>query len=123
MDFIKWTATLKGNVEVFNDTADLYRYFDCTKAIEFLYSCVKRTIEYDLPREIDYLIRRDNAVSDIMNFVEMPDRMAGQFVIHVQRNDGKLPSKRRKNEFAALTLAELSRMEEIVQDAFDGFDW
>jgi hypothetical protein len=34
---------------------------------------------------------------------------------------GKLPNKRRKNEFAALTSDELSRMEEIVQDAFEGF--
>jgi hypothetical protein len=38
MDFIEWRPTAERNVEVLNDTADLYRYFDCTEAAEFLYS-------------------------------------------------------------------------------------
>jgi Fic family protein len=121
MDFIDWAPTAKGNIEVLNDTADLYRYFDCTQAAEFLYSCVKRTIETDLPREIDYLTRRDKAVIEIMNLVEMPDRMAEQFALYVHKNGGKLPKRRRK-EFDGLTDSELSEMEEIVRDAFDGFD-
>jgi hypothetical protein len=120
MDFIEWIPTPKGNVEVINETADLYRYFDCTQSAEFLYRCVQRTIEVDLPREIDYLTRRDEAVRDVMNLVETPDRLAEQFVLYVHRNGGKLPNKRRK-EFAALTAEELSQMEEIVRDAFDGF--
>lgn len=122
MDFIEWTPTPKGNVEVLNDTADLYRFFDCTRVAEFLYGCVKRTIESDLPREIDYLTRRDEAVRDIMNLVEMPDLMAEQFVLFVNRNSGTLPNKRRKREFAALKEEELSALEEIVRDAFEGFD-
>jgi len=39
-------------VKVLNDTADLYRCFDCTEAAaEFLYACVERTVEQDLTRE------------------------------------------------------------------------
>lgn len=121
MEFIEWTPTPKGNVQVTNDTSDLYRYFDCTQAAEFLYRCVQRTIDVDLPREIDYLSRRDEAVKDIMSLVEMPDRLAEQFVLYVHRNGGKLPNKRRK-EFSALTEKELSQMEEIVRDAFEGFE-
>ena len=45
------------------DTADLYRYFDCTQAAEFLYACVQRTVEHDLPKEIDYLRRLDEAMA------------------------------------------------------------
>lgn len=120
MEFINWIQTPKGNVEVTNDTDDLYRYYDCTEAAEFLYRCVKRTIEVDLPREIDYLTRRDEALHNVMNLVEMPDRMAEQFVLYVHRNKGKLPNKRRK-EFAALTEEELEKLEQIVQDAFEGF--
>lgn len=122
MEFIEWEATTKGNVHVLNDTADLYRYFDCTETAEFLYSCVKRTIEADLPREINYLTRRDEAVREVMNVVEMPDHMAEQFVLFVHRNGGMLPSKRRKREFAALKDEEQAELEEIVRDAFDGFD-
>ncbi len=121
MEFIEWLPTTRGNVEVTNDTADLYRYFDCTEAAEFLYRCVQRTIETDLPREIDYLGRRDEALRDVMNLVEMPDRTAEQFVLYVHRNGGKLPNRRRK-EFAALTEDELAKLEEIVRAAFDGFE-
>jgi len=120
MDFIEWIPTAKGNVDVINDTADLYRYFDCTQAAEFLYRCVQRSIDVDLPREIDYLKRRDEAIGDVMNLVEMPDRMAEQFILYVHRNGGKLPRRQRK-EFAALTGEELAKLEEIVRDAFDGF--
>ena len=45
MDYIQWAPTIRGNVVVKNDTADLYRYFDCTEATEFLYECVQETIE------------------------------------------------------------------------------
>lgn len=122
MEFIEWEPTVKGNVHVLNDTTDLYRYFDCTEAAEFLYSCVKRTIDADLPREIDYLRRRDQAIRDVMNVVEMPDLMAEQFILFVHRNGGTLPKNRRKREFAALKDEELKTLEEIVQDAFDGFE-
>ena len=56
MDSIEWRPTADHNVDVLNDTADLYRYFDCTGAAEFLYACVQRTVEHDLPQEIDYLL-------------------------------------------------------------------
>jgi hypothetical protein len=55
MVFIEWRPTPERNVQILNDTGDLYRYFDCTEAAEFLYSCVRRAVEQDLPHEIDYL--------------------------------------------------------------------
>jgi hypothetical protein len=54
---IEWRPTPERDVEVLNDTADLYRYCDCTQAAEFLFACVQRTVAEDLPREIDYLRR------------------------------------------------------------------
>ena len=76
MPFIDWKPTPERNVEVLNETADLYRYFDCTDVAELLYACVARTVEHDLPREIDYLRRHDEATHRIMDAVEMPDRVA-----------------------------------------------
>jgi hypothetical protein len=46
---IDWEPTQDGNVHVKNDTADFYRFFDATPHAEFLYACVKKTIEEDLP--------------------------------------------------------------------------
>src|SRR4029077_3841055 len=45
---IEWRATKDGNVEVLNDTIDLYRYFDATRQAEFLFDCVAQTIEHSL---------------------------------------------------------------------------
>jgi hypothetical protein len=84
LDFIEWRPTPQRNVEVLNDTEDLYRYFDATDAAEFLYSCVEHTVEYDLPREIDYLRRHDQALRRIMNTVEKPDRVAENLLMFIR---------------------------------------
>lgn len=118
MGFIEWRATVDRNIVVTNDTADLYRYYDCTEVAEFLYACVQRTVEEDLPREIVYLQQHDEALRRIMNAVEMPDRLAGDFIMFVRQNEGSLPKRRRTREFGALTDSEVSELEAIVQDAF-----
>jgi hypothetical protein len=122
MNFIKWRPTPERNVEVLNDTADLYRYFDCTEAAEFLYACVARAIDKDLPQEIDFLLRNDEAMRRIMNMVEMPDRMAENLVRFIRLNEGKLGRKRREGEFEKLTNDEVASIEVIVHEAFDGFE-
>ena len=121
MDFIDWKPTPERNVEVFNDTADLYRFYDCTEAAEFLYACVQRTVEHDLPREINYLHRHDEALRHIMDTVELPDRLAEDFIMFTRQNGGALPNRRRQKEFEAMTDDEVTALEKIVQDAFEGF--
>jgi hypothetical protein len=122
MPFIEWRTTPERNVEVLNETADLYRYLDCTEEAEFLYSCVQRTVEQDLPREIDWLRRHDEAIQRIMDVVEMPDRVAGNLVMFIRQNQGKLSGKRRVGEFNQLRDDEVTRIEDIVRDSFQGFD-
>jgi hypothetical protein len=122
MPFIDWRPTPERNVEVLNDTADLYRYFDCTEAAEFLYACVTRTVEHDLPREIDYLRRHDQAIHRIMDTVEMPDRVAENLLMFIRQNKGTLSKKRRVEEFRKLRDDEVASLELIVRDAFEGFE-
>lgn len=121
LPLIQWRPTDRGNVEVLNDTGDFYRFFDATPHAEFLFACVQRTIEVDLPNEADYLRRHDEAVRRIMGAVEMPDRLAGDLVMFVRQNDGTLSRKRREREFAKLTDHEVANLEAIVRDAFEGF--
>jgi hypothetical protein len=122
MDFIEWRPTQQHNVEVLNDTEDLYRYFDATDAAEFLYSCVERTVEQDLPREIEYLRCHDQALRGIMNTVEMPDRVAGNLLMFIRQNKGTLPKRQRTGEFKKLTDDEVTSLEAVVNDAFESFD-
>jgi hypothetical protein len=120
MPFIEWRPTPERNVEVLNRTADLYAYFDCTAAAEFLYACVRRTVERDLPREIDYLRRHDDAIRRIMDAIEMPDRVAENLVMFIRQNNGTLSKQRREGEFNKLRDDEVALLEAIVQDAFAG---
>lgn len=121
MNCIEWHPTPERNVEVENETADLYRYFDCTDNAEFLYGCVQQTIDHDLPQEIDYLRRHDEAMRRIMDTVEMPDRLAENLLMYIRKNDGELGKKRRENEFAALKDEEVAALEAIVREAFEDF--
>ncbi len=122
MEYIEWRPTANYNVEVLNETADLYRYFDCTDAAEFLYGCVQHTVEIDLPREIDYLKRNDEALRRIADLVEMPDRLTQNLVMFIRQNDGALSKRRREKEFEALTDDEVAALETIVREEFEGFD-
>jgi len=119
LPFIEWRPTPERNVEVLNDTADFYRYYDCTEEAEFLYSCVQRTVEEDLPREIEYLRRHDEATGRIMHAVEMPDRVAQNLVLYIRQNNGTLSKRRREVEFQKLRDDEVALIEGIVRDAFE----
>jgi hypothetical protein len=119
MPFIEWRPTTDRNVEVLNGTGDLYLYFDCTEAAEFLYAGVRRTVEHDLPREIDYLRRHDEATRRIMDVIEMPDRLAENFVLLIRKNNGTLSKNRRQGEFNKLRDGELTLIESIIRDAFE----
>jgi hypothetical protein len=78
-------------------------------------------VERDLPREIDYLRRHDEAIRRIMDAVEMPDRVAENLVLFIRQNDGSLSKKRREGEFRKLHDGEVISIEGIVNDAFAGF--
>lgn len=119
LPFIDWAPTPEQNVEVANETADLYRYFDCTAEAEFLYGCVAHTVDHDLPNEIDLLRRRDEAQRRIAEVVEMPDRLVQNLINMIRNNDGTLPRKRHEKQFDALTADELARIEAICADCFD----
>ena len=120
MEAVDWRALPNGNVDVTNDTGDLYRFFDCTAEAEFLCECVKRTVEEDLPREIRYLKAHDEAMRAIMNAIEMPDHLAASLITFIRQNDSKLGRKRWDREFVKLTDDEVEMAEGIVKAAFEG---
>lgn len=118
MDYIEWIPSEKGNVDVRNDTIDFYRFFDCTDSAEFLYKCVEATLIEDVPKEIDYLKRHDRAMKVLMDTVEMPNRMAEDFIMFMRQNEWKLPKRRRQDEFKKLTDEEIIKLERLVQSVF-----
>lgn len=118
LPIIEWEPTEDGNVSVLNDTADFYRYFDATPHAEFLYACVCKTIEEDLPNEIDFLQRYDRFRTGVETVVDMPDRTVDLLFRFLHQNNGHLSQRAREGEFAELTEAEAERIEKIYHNTF-----
>jgi len=115
---IEWKPTQDGNVHVLSSTADFYRFFDATPHAEFLYACVQKTIEEDLPNETEFLRRYDAFRERVGNIVDMPDRTVDLLFRFLRQNKGRLSNRARKGEFAELTERETEHMEQIFNDIF-----
>lgn len=116
LPLIRWRPTDRGNVAVLNETADFYRYFDATPQAEFLFECVARAIDVDLPSETAFLRRYDSFKAQVKGMVDMPDRVLDLLYRFLRQNGGKLSKRARENEFAALTDDEAVRIEAIYAD-------
>lgn len=116
LPLIEWTPTPSGNVDVLNETADFYRFFDATPHAEFLYACVEKTIEEDLPAEADFLERYDRFQRRVELIVDMPDQTLDLLFRFLRQNDGRLSKRARSNEFDALTPEEIERIETIYAE-------
>lgn len=115
---VNWEPTEQGNVRVRNDTADFYRFFDATRQAEFLYECVRQTIEQDLPRETEFLRKHDAFRAELNWLVDMPARLVDLLFRFLRQNGGQLSKRARQKEFAPLTDAEAARIEAIYREVF-----
>ena len=115
----QWKPTPGGNVEVLNDTGDFYRFFDATPHAEFLYACVAKTIEEDLPNETNYLRRYDIFRAEIDAMIDMPDKTINLLFRMLRQNGGRLSQRARQNEFVQLSPDEARKAEQIYLEAFE----
>lgn len=120
LPLVEWKPTVDGNVRVLNETADFYRFFDATSQAEFLYACVRRTIEKDLPEEANFLRCHDQFCRGVEGLVDMPNRTIELMFRFLSQNEGRLSRGAREREFAGLTNAEVDRVEQFYLEAFSG---
>lgn len=118
-DFVQWRWTADREIEVTNDTADLYRYFDATAFAEYLYDRVADTVRRDLKEELGFVAVFDRALAGVREHIDMPDRRASLFVRLCMQNGGRLSAAKRP-QFAELDDAELARLENMVRQAIAG---
>ena len=117
LSLINWRPMLEGNVEVLNETADYYRYFDATRHAEFLYGCVAETVEQDLPNEVKYLEAYDRFVSRVQTLFDMPNSKLDLLWRFLQQNEGKFSKRARTKEFSQLTDEEAAQIEKAFAQA------
>jgi len=115
LPLVEWKPTESGNVQVLNDTGDLYRYFDATPHAEFLFHCVRETLEQDLPNETKFLEAYDRFGSRVQEVVDMPSATVDLLFRFLRQNSGKLSDRARQKEFKALTDDEVTRIERIYE--------
>ncbi len=111
LDFIEWKETNDHNIEILNDTADYYRYFDATKQAEFLYDCVNDTIQHIIPAEIAYLTKYDEFKRFLDDDFEIPDKEVALLVRFLDQNNGKISKRAKENEFKVLDEKEIQIIE------------
>ena len=111
-----------GNVQVKNETANYYRYFDATAHAEFLYTCVRETIEHDLPDEVAYLQAYDRFSQGAQAILDIPNQKIDLLHHFLRQGKGRLSKRARTKEFAALTDAEIAQIEGLYSDSFVKLD-
>jgi hypothetical protein len=118
LSLIEWRPTERNNVEVLNQTLDLYRYFDATKQAEFFFECVEETVSQTLPEEVEYLKKYDLLNQFIKNYIDMSDRLVDLLIRFLSQNDGKLSKRGRAKEFDKLTEKEIQAIEAKYMEVF-----
>jgi hypothetical protein len=118
LDFIEWTETPNHNVNVTNKTKDYYRFFDATKQAEFLFDCVKDTIENIVPLEINYLANYDTFKNYLDDEFEMPDKLVSILVRFLEQNQGQLSKRAKEKEFNMLSEKEAKQIESMYASIF-----
>jgi hypothetical protein len=118
LDLIEWRPAADNNVEILNETIDLYRYFDATRQVEFLYSCVKQTIDQTIAQEVAYLERYDLMKEYLDNRFEMPDKMVALLIRFLEQGNGLFSKRVKTKELRELTKEEFREIEDKYQQIF-----
>lgn len=110
MNAIQWSYLPDQSIQVHNETAHLYRFFDATPQVEFLFARAAEAIQMDLVEEAEFLQNFDQAMAAVRAVVDMPDKRAALLVKLCLENHGRL-SKRKRGHFDELTETELERIQ------------
>jgi hypothetical protein len=117
MELVEYTLDERQRMTVTNDTADFYRYIDCTELTRITIDFIRETLETELPAELRYLTSYDEVRAKMRDIVELPDRVANLFVKLCRQNRGRLSmQKRNLPEFAPLTDEEVAALEIVVRE-------
>jgi len=116
MTSINWEFTPQNELVVRNETLDLYRFFDATAQVEYLYDRVVETVRVDFKEELAFRNVFDRALAAVKSIVDMPDRQAALITRNCLQNGGHISNNQRK-KLPELTEDELQQIELAVQES------
>lgn len=95
----------------------LYRYWDATSAVEFMFDAISHTIRVDMAGELARLNATDMAVNRVNEAMDMPNRDCELLVLMIEQNGGRL-SNRKRARFPYLPDDKIHEAEQIVREVF-----
>ncbi len=104
---------------VVSDSAYLYRYFDATPIVDYLYACIKQTIDVGLKAELDLLHKFRLVKQTLDREIDISNIDLNRFMNFCQQNDGRLSLRKRNSFFEKYSDDQILRMEEIYCSYFN----
>lgn len=118
LELINWESTEDYNTRILNETKDLYRYYDMTLEAEFLFDCVKDTIDRVIPHELDYLRKYDKLTDQINDLLTMENTRVDLLIKFMHQNEGRLSKTKREKYFDFLKEEQVKQIEQYYQEIF-----
>jgi len=120
MKRIKYEMSENGEVIVTSpdDVAGYFRYPDLTAHCIYLVETIVATLQEDMPEELTFIQRYDEAKQALQNIVDMPDKEINKMLIFLHQNKETFP-KQRREQFLRLTDTEISTMQEAYRKIFE----
>lgn len=118
LEWVEWVPTADYNVDILNETIDLYRYADLTVQAEFLYECVVETIEEIIPNEIKFLEQHDKMAEFINTVAALPNTDIDLLIKFLIQNNGKLSIAKKDRFFDEVPGQTIAKIEDQFAELF-----
>jgi hypothetical protein len=117
---VRFSTSDIGAAEILNpeEVEGYFRYPDLTEQCLYLVQTLHDTIQEDMPEELAFVQRFDEAKRAVQQIVDMPDKHIAQMLTFLHQNKGIFP-KRRREYFDKLTDAEIEQMQEAYRRIYD----
>ena len=120
MQRIRYDKELTDEIVITNpaEVEGYFHYPDLTDQCVYLLKTILATIDQDMPGELLFVHRYDEAKKAVQNIVDMPDRKINSMLLFLHQNKGVFP-KRRREHFKELTDQEIERMQAAYRKIFE----
>lgn len=117
---VKYDKLDDGEIKITNEpeVEGYYRYPDLTDQCVYLIRTLHATLSEDMPGELLFIQRYDEAKKELQRIVDMPDKLITMMLTFLHQNKGVFP-KRRRELFSKLTDEEIAKMQTAYQKIFD----
>lgn len=120
MQRIRYDRSQGGSIVVTNAVTveGYFRYPDLTEHCIYLIQTLHATLREDMPDELLFIQRYDEARQELQRIVDMPDKDINSMLSFLHQNNGVFP-KRRRERFSKLTDEEIARMQTAYRKVFE----